>query len=89
MAMFLCPTLHLQYVSDHTQYSNTLWDLGEPIQIAPHEKLRYHHTVIDGDKPSAIRLGAVLLANWSVDASVLNKNQGSAVTTDTAHRGSI
>jgi hypothetical protein len=32
--------------------------------------------VIDEDKLYAIRLGAVLLANWSVDASVLNKKQG-------------
>jgi hypothetical protein len=31
--------------------------------------------VIDEDKLYAIRLGAVLLANWSVDASVLNKKQ--------------
>jgi hypothetical protein len=62
----------------HTQYTkHTVGDPSGADSVSSTLKIEIsRHSVIDEDKLYAIRLGAVLLANWSADASVLNKKQG-------------
>jgi hypothetical protein len=70
MDMFLYRTIQYQ-----GKTGQKLWNPSETDSAISTFKTRSRNTEIDEDKQCVIRVGAMLLANWSVDAGELNKTK--------------